>query len=201
VTADERKNIQEANEKVMSLMVEKKTLRSDIPGHSAMLTGTMPYNTATATEEPRRLIVGRDICLSGEISSCDHLVVEGRVVASDLQVKRFDILEAGVFEGTATVQDAVVAGRFNGQLVVLGRLTVKSTGRIQGEIEYGALEVEAGSRMEARITARAQGVEEKKAPVEAHKMPRKSETSAPAAADAGETTEERPDSFRRAVGF
>src|SRR6218665_2866524 len=116
--------------------VEKKMIRTDIPGHSAMLTGTMPYNTTASgkpeanVEEQRRLIVGRGIVLSGQITDCQHLVVEGAVSAETLSTLRLDLLEAGSFKGAADVQDAVIAGRFDGKLVVTGRLTIKSTAHI-----------------------------------------------------------------------
>lgn len=193
--------------------VEKKMIRSDIPGHSAMMTGTMPYNTSSAgkadanAEEQRRLIVGRGIMLNGQITDCQHLVVEGSVAAETLDTVRLDLLEAGSFKGAADVQDAVIAGRFDGKLVVTGRLTIKSSAHISGDIEYGSLEIEAGSRIEARIAVRpAPAVAEVSAPVTA-----KSTT----VADAGEkildasndekdtaaATEERPGTFRRAVGY
>lgn len=196
--------------------VEKKMIRSDIPGHSAMLTGTMPYNSApaavAAADEQRRLTVGRGIVLNGQITDCQHLAVEGSVTAETLLTQRLDILETGSFTGTAEVQDAVIAGRFDGKLVVKGRLTVKSTAHITGEIEYGALEIESGSRIEARIAVRPA------APV-AEKAPAADKTGASVksttVAEAGEklfdasndeaekaaVTEERPGTFRRAVGY
>lgn len=192
--------------------VEKKMIRTDIPGHSAMLSGTMPYNTTAsgkpeANLEERRLIVGRGIVLNGQITDCQHLVVEGSVTAETLTTLRLDLLEAGSFAGAADVQDAVIAGRFDGKLVVSGRLTIKSTAHISGEIEYGSLEIEAGSRIEARIAVRP-------APAlaaDTTAVTAKSTTVADAGekaldasndeADKAAATEERPGSFRRAVGF
>jgi cytoskeletal protein CcmA (bactofilin family) len=194
--------------------VEKKMIRSDIPGHSALLTGTMPYNTAmssgaAATAEERRLTVSRGIILDGQITDCQHLAIEGTVVAETLQTQRLDVLEHGTFTGLADVQDAVIAGRFDGKLVAKGRLTVKSTAHITGDIEYGALEIEAGSRIEARIAvcpAPAAPAAEKTAAVTA-----KSTTVAEAGekifdasndeAEKAAVTEERPGTFRRAVGY
>ena len=191
--------------------VEKKMIRTDIPGHSAMLTGTMPYNTTAsgkpeANVEERRLIVGRGIVLNGQITDCQHLVVEGAVTAETLTTVRLDILEAGSFKGAADVQDAVIAGRFDGKLVVTGRLTIKSSAHISGEIEYGSLEIEAGSRIEARIAVRSAP-----AVAETTSVSAKSTTVADAGekaldasndeADKAAATEERPGSFRRAVGY
>lgn len=176
-------------------IVDKKTARSDIPAHSGMMTGTMTYSAQTAqSTDERRLTVGRGIVLTGEINACDHLVVEGTVNASGLSTKRLDLQETGAFNGAATVQDATIAGAFDGKLVVSGRLVIKSTGRVVGDIEYGALEIESGSRIEARIAARATAEDNKS---EQPKAPRKDAE----AAGTGETTEERTGNFRRAVGY
>lgn len=194
--------------------VERKMIRSDIPGHSSLLTGTMPYNTsasgaAAASAEERRLMVGRGIVLNGQITDCQHLAVEGTVTAETLLTQRLDILESGSFTGSADVQDAVIAGRFDGKLVVKGRLTVKSTAHITGDIEYGALEIEAGSRIEARIAVRpaaAAPAAEKTAAVTAKPttVAEAGEKIFDASNDEAEkaaATEERPGTFRRAVGY
>lgn len=136
------------------MTVEKKTIRSDIPGHNSYLNGSISYG-GSPQDEFRRLIVGRDISLSGDIAACDHLVVEGVVQALTFSARRMDILEPGLFSGSCEVQDAVIAGRFEGQLTVPGRLIVKSTGRIHGEISCGILEVESGAKIEGRMSSLA----------------------------------------------
>lgn len=134
--------------------VEKKTLRSDIPGHQTYLHTTNGFaGAAGAGEELRRMVVGRDIVLEGKVSACDHLVIEGTVESDGFSCRRLDIYEHGLFSGTASVNDAIISGKFEGRLSVSGRLTVKSTGRISGDIEYGKLDVETGAVIEGRMAA------------------------------------------------
>jgi cytoskeletal protein CcmA (bactofilin family) len=95
-------------------------------------------------ETEKQLIVGKDIVLSGQIASCDKLVVEGTVEAQLEKSKVIEILESGLFKGTADIEDAMIAGRFEGDLTVHGLLTIHSTGRITGEIRYGRLAVDEG---------------------------------------------------------
>jgi cytoskeletal protein CcmA (bactofilin family) len=97
--------------------------------------------------EQRRLIVGRDISLSGEIGSCDVLVVEGTVEAKLRDGRSIEITDAGLFKGSVEIDEADIGGRFEGDLVVRGRLTVRSTGKINGAIKYGELMVEAGGQL------------------------------------------------------
>ncbi|TMK32758.1 MAG: polymer-forming cytoskeletal protein, partial [Alphaproteobacteria bacterium] len=70
----------------------------------------------------RTLIVGREISLSGEINSCNKLVVEGSVEANLQNCRDVDISETGLFKGSASIDEAEVRGRFEGNLTVRKRL-------------------------------------------------------------------------------
>ncbi|HEY0836305.1 MAG TPA: polymer-forming cytoskeletal protein [Azospirillum sp.] len=106
-----------------------------------------PEPVAPAAADQRRLIVGRDISLSGEIGSCDVLVVEGTVEAKLRDGRSIEITETGLFKGSVEIDEADIGGRFEGDLSVRGRLTVRSGGKITGSIKYGELSVEAGGQL------------------------------------------------------
>lgn len=110
-------------------------------------------NTQTNISSGATLTIGRGITLSGEIEACEHLVVEGNVEAALKGAKLLDIAETGTFYGAVEIEKATIAGRFEGDLTVNGRLTVRSTGSITGTISYKELEVESGAVLEGRITA------------------------------------------------
>jgi cytoskeletal protein CcmA (bactofilin family) len=186
-----------------TMSIEKKTIRSDIPGHSTMLGGSTSFAGSTQ-EEGRRLVVGREISLNGDIGCCDHLVIEGTVNAQGFSARRIDILEAGFFAGSAHVQDAVIAGRFEGKLTVSGRLSVKATGRITGEIEYGSVECEAGARIEGRMTVMAPAVTETPAlnpPTVNDNVDNNVENLFDEVSADEAATQTSPRVFRRAVGY
>lgn len=130
----------------------------DLPGVSG-LAGARRADVDAAPIAPpppaapaqRRLIVGRDISLAGEIASCDVLVVEGTVEAKLRDGHSVEITETGLFKGSVEIDDADIGGRFEGDLVVRNRLRVRSGGRIIGSIIYGELEVESGGRLEGSI--------------------------------------------------
>jgi cytoskeletal protein CcmA (bactofilin family) len=87
--------------------------------------------------EARKLIVGRGISLSGEITSCDRLVIEGSVEANLQNCQHVEITETGVFNGNAAIDDVEVSGRFEGDLVVRKRLLIRASGHVSGTITYG----------------------------------------------------------------
>ena len=110
-----------------------------------------PEAPARDTTRERKLIVGRDIVMSGEIAACDQLIVEGRVEAKVENAHRLEIADTGEAKGTITVQEADIAGHFEGDLTVKSRLTIRANGRVEGKVNYGDLAVEAGGRITGQI--------------------------------------------------
>ncbi|MGD1880504.1 MAG: polymer-forming cytoskeletal protein [Kiloniellaceae bacterium] len=97
--------------------------------------------------EGRKLVVGREICLSGEIKTCEKLVVEGRVEADLRDSHSLEISEPGFFKGNATVADCEISGTFEGELTVTSLLVVTPTGRVSGKIRYADMELSRGARL------------------------------------------------------
>jgi cytoskeletal protein CcmA (bactofilin family) len=95
----------------------------------------------------RRLTVGREISLSGEIASCDSLIVEGSVEANLQNCRDVDIADSGLFKGTAEIDNADVRGTFEGNLIVRKRLLIRAGGLVSGTIRYGQIEVELGGQI------------------------------------------------------
>jgi cytoskeletal protein CcmA (bactofilin family) len=100
----------------------------------------------------KRLIVGQGIRLSGEISSCDRLVVEGAVEATLNDTLALEIAESGRFTGGCEVEEADISGVYDGDLTVRKRLFVRSTGKLNGTVRYGELELERGGQIAGNIS-------------------------------------------------
>ncbi|HWG79955.1 MAG TPA: polymer-forming cytoskeletal protein [Stellaceae bacterium] len=103
--------------------------------------------------ETRKLIVGREISLSGEITACDRLVVEGSVEANLANCRDIDIAESGLFKGSASIDDAEVRGRFEGTLNVRRRLLIRASGKVTGNVRYGQIEIECGGQISGDVQA------------------------------------------------
>ncbi|MFM8989822.1 MAG: polymer-forming cytoskeletal protein [Alphaproteobacteria bacterium] len=106
-----------------------------------------PRAASASENEGKKLIVGRDIILSGRITSCDRLVVEGRVEADLSETRAIEISPDGFFKGNAEIDQAEIAGRFEGTITVRQRLFIRSTGKVVGTIRYGTVEIEAGGEI------------------------------------------------------
>ncbi len=131
----------------------------DIPPAARRTSSSHIESDARSGESSRTLRVGKGLSVAGEITSCDILVVEGKVEAKLNDGKMLEITESGQFRGSVEIENADIAGRYDGQLVVHGRLTVRSTGRISGMVKYGELEVNAGGQIigEMQVTGAAAG--------------------------------------------
>lgn len=112
-------------------------------------------SVAMRSAESRRLIVGREIVLSGDITACETLVVEGRVDAKLQNCQAIEIAASGIFKGSAEIEEADISGRFEGNITVRGRLTVRNGGRIDGEVRYGQIEIEVGGEINGDIKSLA----------------------------------------------
>lgn len=111
-----------------------------------------PIGSAAAESNKRRLIIGEGITMSGEIESCDHLVVEGTVEAALKGANILEINEKGMFYGTVEINEATIAGKFEGEITVNGRLTIRGTGSVTGAITYKELAVEAGAVIDGKLS-------------------------------------------------
>jgi len=115
-------------------------------------TGAQP-SARDHTVDARTLIVGEGISLAGQITSCDRLVVEGKVEANLQKCQTTIIAETGLFNGDAAIDDADVRGRFEGDLAVRKRLLIRASGRVAGAITYREIEIEAGGKISGTIQA------------------------------------------------
>jgi len=136
-----------AAEPVMRVPTAATHVPSRRPSEIAHGSSRRGNNDRSLESGERKLIVGKGLSLSGEITACDVLVVEGKVEAKLADGKMLEITESGQFKGNVEIENADIAGRYDGQLVVHGRLTVRGTGRISGVIKYGELEVNAGGQI------------------------------------------------------
>lgn len=128
-------------------------VRPDIPRRGRIdLLGTPRHQDRLSdSHEGKKLIVGRDIELAGEITACDRLVVEGKVAADLTDAGAIEIAQTGIFRGSAEVDDADVSGLFDGTLIVRRKLIIRGTGQVCGTIRYARLTIELGGEIRGTV--------------------------------------------------
>ncbi len=107
--------------------------------------------------ERRTLVVGRGISLQGTVSDAERLVVEGTVESEMIQATELNVAQSGVFRGEVQVEDAEIAGLFDGTITVRGNLVIRATGKVNGTARYRKLSVEEGGTLSGRMETIAEG--------------------------------------------
>jgi cytoskeletal protein CcmA (bactofilin family) len=119
--------------------------------------GASAHHVQPDRDGGKRLIVGQGIRLSGEISSCDRLVVEGEVEVTLNDTLALEIASSGRFTGGCEVEEADISGIYEGDLTVRRRLFVRGSGKLTGTVRYGELELERGGQIAGNISVLADG--------------------------------------------
>ena len=132
--------------------------------------------TRPAGEDPGALLIGGGVELKGRIGSCDALVVEG-TIESTIECRSIEIRASGVVTGEATVESATIVGRFDGNLVVSGCLTVHAGGRISGSVRYGEIEIERGAEIVGDVATVGSETPDDSASMTEHAMPPRDPTA------------------------
>ncbi|HNB27055.1 MAG TPA: polymer-forming cytoskeletal protein [Alphaproteobacteria bacterium] len=96
--------------------------------------------TRQGEADHKKLIVGREIILNWPEAVLN-------------ECRSIDIAASGQFKGSADIESADISGRFDGDLTVHGRLTVRATGKVFGKVKYGQLEVERGGIISGTVEA------------------------------------------------
>jgi cytoskeletal protein CcmA (bactofilin family) len=104
-----------------------------------------------ASTDRRTLVVGRGISLQGTVAEAERLVVEGTVESQMIQAHELSISEAGVFKGEVQVEDAEIAGTFDGTITARGSLVIRATGQVIGVARCRRLSVEEGGQISGRM--------------------------------------------------
>nr|WP_245870251.1 polymer-forming cytoskeletal protein [Pseudoroseomonas rhizosphaerae] len=105
---------------------------------------------AAATER-RTMVVGKGISLQGTVTDAERLVVEGTIESQMMQAAELFISPSGVFKGEVEVDDAEIAGTFDGTLTARGNLIIRGTGRVLGVARCRKLQVEEGGQLSGRM--------------------------------------------------
>jgi cytoskeletal protein CcmA (bactofilin family) len=123
---------------------------------AAMTPGAPPTAKALVparpvVEERRTLVVGRGISLQGTVTDAERLVVEGTVESQMMQAAELQVAPSGVFRGEVQVEDAEIAGLFDGTVTARNSLVIRATGKINGVARCKRLAVEEGGQLMGRM--------------------------------------------------
>jgi cytoskeletal protein CcmA (bactofilin family) len=96
------------------------------------------------------LVVREDTIIKGEIRNCRQAeiygYVEGNVAAGNLLIH-----EGGKCLGTVKAESAEVHGMLQGDVVIKNLINIRSSGSVNGNVQYGQLAMETGGELSAEV--------------------------------------------------
>jgi len=128
----------------------KPTIAPSPAARPASPTAGRPTGRAEAGEK-RVLQLGKGISIQGSVTEAERLVIEGTMESQLLQCQELAISHSGVFKGEVQVEDADIAGVFDGTLTATGSLIIRATGRVLGVARSRRLSVEDGGQLTGRM--------------------------------------------------
>lgn len=120
------------------------------PRPAAVGVPARPMGKAEASER-RTLVVGRGISLQGTVADAERLVVEGRVESQMIQAAELHVAQSGVFKGEVQVEDAEIAGEFDGTITARGNLIIRASGKVSGTVRCRKLTVDEGGQVSGQM--------------------------------------------------
>ena len=117
-------------------------------------------------------LVGTDSIITGNLTfrhGC-HVagVVKGDVMAAGAKKTELTVAQGGRVEGNALAARMLIQGTVVGDLCCSGTVSLSSSGRVQGSIEYGEIEIEKGASIRGSLTMLSAKAEKPTATHSAH---------------------------------
>jgi len=107
-------------------------------------TGTRSEPEATAAPTALLTIVGQQARVEGKFDVADSIQIECEV-GGELKVGgRLVIGEHGIVTADVHTVDALIKGRYDGNMVATGNVEITATGRVSGNIETDSLVISQG---------------------------------------------------------
>ncbi len=121
--------------------------------------------------DANQLYIGEGVSIKGEIAVPDTLVVCG-MLEGDVSVGNLLVGETGAVKGRITVaENAEISGKVFEKLDVKSLLILRSTGRVDGNVSYGMLQIEQGASIAGGLSSIDRRAEQKPAKAELYTRP------------------------------
>lgn len=96
------------------------------------------------------LIVAEDTFIRGKIRNCRRIEIYGQV-EGELTAEAMNIHEGGRFRGKVKADNADINGTLEGKVTVRNLISIRSSGDVSGDVQYGQLAMEIGASLSADV--------------------------------------------------
>jgi cytoskeletal protein CcmA (bactofilin family) len=102
------------------------------------------------SESHRKTVIQKDTIIKGEISNCSQIEIYG-YVEGQLGAETVLIHDGGTFYGTVKTNSADILGTVQGEVFVRNLINIRSSGTVNGNVQYGQLAMEMGANLSAHV--------------------------------------------------
>jgi cytoskeletal protein CcmA (bactofilin family) len=119
------------------------------------------------SEQVGSIVIGSDVSIKGVIIVPNRAVVNGSI-DGEITTRELVVGQTGRILGHAKTERADIYGEINQTFDVSQSLTLRSTGKVIGTLNYAEIEIEKGGLVEGKMTQQksAQAPSKKAAPAE-----------------------------------
>ena len=96
-------------------------------------------------------LIGAGSRIEGELNCPGDLAVAGTVIGNGEVGALFTLADTGLWQGQLHCDNAIIAGKINGDIVVRKKLEIRGTGRIDGRIAAQHVAIAEGAVVEGEL--------------------------------------------------
>ena len=97
-------------------------------------------------------VIGKSVIIRGEISGSEDLFLDGEIEGTiTLSESRLTVGPNARVHADISVQDVVVFGRIEGNVRATGRLELRQSSTVIGDIQAGRLSIEESASLRGRV--------------------------------------------------
>ena len=101
-------------------------------------------------QSQRKTIIQKDTIIKGEIRNCSQIEIYG-YVEGKLGAETVLVHDGGTFYGTVKTNSADILGTVQGEVFVRNLINIRSSGTVNGNVQYGQLAMEMGANLSAHV--------------------------------------------------
>jgi cytoskeletal protein CcmA (bactofilin family) len=101
-------------------------------------------------------LIGKAARVQGDLEFAGGLhldgTITGNVRAAPIDGSSLSVSETGSIEGNVEAGSVMLSGSVRGDIVASGRVVLKATARVQGNVYYGIIEMTLGAQIMGKLT-------------------------------------------------
>lgn len=104
----------------------------------------------SVTQNQGIAVIGQDLVVLGDIKQCRLVEIYGQVLGS-VTSEHVRLHAGGIVRGPLHAQSAEINGDMEGEVTVMGLVSIGPQGRVSGRVRYGRLALAEGGELSAEV--------------------------------------------------